>query len=818
MNTRHHVAAIGGIVTMLGSLSLLSVFATWSWLLYATGAVIAIVGTAMLARTLRAPLWAQVLSMMAALTIVLTLFFSSGSALLGIIPMPATFQHFGELLGQAGTAIQSEAVPVPDNDGLLFMVALGIGGVAIIVDLCAVGLRRPALAGLALLAIYSVPVAVLPSSVSLFQFALGAAGFLWLLITDSVDRVRRFGRRFTGEGRDIDVWEPSPLAAAGRRLGVVGVVLAIVLPIATPGLETGLIDQLRGNGAGGSGVSSGSGVGGGGTVDLTGMLEGSLRRDRSYAMVRVTTDDPDPYYLRFGVADRASEKGFTTRNTNATANLPSAPDAVPDAAEGTKVEKHTATLEMVDFDMHLAPIYLDPLALQGLDRVWGWDPQFQTVGSRQASTKGRQYTVTYARRTYTAAALRRAGTFFTDEQETLTEVPAHQEVTDLVKRLTKDKNTEYDAVRALYDHFAPENGFTYALQTREGKSGNAIVDFLETKQGFCVQYAAALTWLVRAAGYPARVAFGFTRGGGAVNGQYTLTNFNLHAWTEVYFPNIGWVPFDATPSANVRGSVPRSWAPDLANPNFNGGQGSEGPDPRATASASAGPVDPGDKDPNAGGGAATGDSGPALWVWLTALAIVAVLAALAAPAIGRTLLRRRRRARHQQVITVDMGVGVRPATPVDVLTPHDPEGMAAARRDAHEAWAELLDTMTDFAIPVDPAETPRATAERLVERTGLGTDGQAAVATLARSEEFARYARRPLAPHGLDEAVRGARASFAARATRWERLSATFLPRSTIMRWRLRWLGASGATVARAGRWRDRLTLLSPRRLLTSRR
>src|SRR4051794_41237178 len=114
-----------------------------------------------------------------------------------------------------------------------------------------------------MLAIYSVPVAVYVASVPSLPFVVGAFGFLWLLVSDNVDRVRRFGRRFTGEGRDIDVWEPSPLAAAGRRLGVVGVVLAVLLPVATPGLTTGLIDRIRANG-GGSGTGTGTGGGGGG--------------------------------------------------------------------------------------------------------------------------------------------------------------------------------------------------------------------------------------------------------------------------------------------------------------------------------------------------------------------------------------------------------------------------------------------------------------------------------------------------------------------------------------------------------------------------
>ena len=63
------------------------------------------------------------------------------------------------------------------------------------VDLFTVVLRGAALAGLPMLAIYSVPVAVYTNSVNPIPFVIGAAGFLWLLVSDNVDKVRRFGRR-----------------------------------------------------------------------------------------------------------------------------------------------------------------------------------------------------------------------------------------------------------------------------------------------------------------------------------------------------------------------------------------------------------------------------------------------------------------------------------------------------------------------------------------------------------------------------------------------------------------------------------------------
>ncbi|GAB3862023.1 hypothetical protein GCM10029963_67510 [Micromonospora andamanensis] len=217
----------------------------------------AVAAAAALARLGRTPLWVQILAMVGGLTLALTWLFPSGSELLAVLPTPATFGHFAELLGSSVEDMRSHGVKVPDTDPLLFVTVLGIGGVAVLVDVLCVGLRRPALAGLPMLAIYSVPVAVYVDSVPPVPFAIGAAGFLWLLVTDNVDRVRRFGRRFTGDGRDVDVWESSPLAAAGRRLAVVGLALAVLVPLAVPGMTAGLMTTL--NSGAGSGIGPGFG-------------------------------------------------------------------------------------------------------------------------------------------------------------------------------------------------------------------------------------------------------------------------------------------------------------------------------------------------------------------------------------------------------------------------------------------------------------------------------------------------------------------------------------------------------------------------------
>jgi hypothetical protein len=53
----------------------------------------------------------------------------------------------------------------------------------------------------------------------------------------------------------------------------------------------------------------------------------------------------------------------------------------------------------------------------------------------------------------------------------------------------------------------------------------------------------------RAAGLPARLVTGYSSGNYDYNNHHFVVEaFNSHAWTEIYFPGIGWVEFEATPN------------------------------------------------------------------------------------------------------------------------------------------------------------------------------------------------------------------------------------------------------------------------------
>jgi transglutaminase-like putative cysteine protease len=818
MTGRRRLGLVAASATLLAAAPLSAIFASWTWLMECILAVGLIAGGAVLARTLRFPVWAQALSMVVVLLLVLTWMFPSREEIISLIPSPATFTHFGQLISQAGTDTRSYGVPVPDRDGLLFVAVLGIGAVAIAVDLLTVVMRRPALAGLPMLAIYSVPVAVYIDSVPVLPFIVGAVGYLWLLVADNVDRVRRFGRRFTGDGRDVDVWEPSPLAAAGRRLAVIGVAAAVLLPLAVPGITTGLLSRLTqsGTGVGGTGV----GGTGGGRINLFASLSGQLTQTDTREMVRVTTDEPDPFYLRVGVADVVTSQGFSSHSNSGRTIARGLPDPRndPSTNEASYTQYH-ATIDAVGLDQTLAPVYSTVNGINDLDRGWYYDANAQAVYSPRNTTKGRKYQIDYLRAKYTPAELRKAPPLAPDNplRATLTAVPKDDIVDTLVNQLIKGQKTDYDKVRAIYDHFSRDNGFSYSLQTQNGTSGSDIAAFLKNKIGFCQQYAAAMAWMVRDAGIPARVAFGFTRGGTKDRNTYIITNRNAHAWTEVYLNGFGWIPFDATPASDVVGATRSDWAPDTdrvePTTTASGSAVAPGVDPSSSAGAAARPERGFD---NAGTGAlANAGSSRTSWQNLLAMGIAAlVIVLLLMPAVRRALLRRRR---HHATVPKDIvaaAAGGSPPGPRDITVTTE---TVRAREDAHAAWDELIDTMIDYRIPVDPTETPRHTAKRLVREAELTAQSADSATLLGRAEEQARYARKPLQGAELTSALNKVRKGVSRQATRRTRIVAVLMPPSVMLRWRLALGDLSARLVGASGRFRESTSRFSPRRLLANR-
>ncbi|MGA9333393.1 MAG: DUF3488 and transglutaminase-like domain-containing protein [Rudaea sp.] len=77
---------------------------------------------------------------------------------------------------------------------------------------------------------------------------------------------------------------------------------------------------------------------------------------------------------------------------------------------------------------------------------------------------------------------------------------------------------------------------------------DSVDDFLfDTRRGFCEHFASAFTFLMRAAGIPARVVTGYQGGYFNTTGDYLVVRqSDAHAWSEVWLAGRGWVRVDPT--------------------------------------------------------------------------------------------------------------------------------------------------------------------------------------------------------------------------------------------------------------------------------
>ncbi len=128
------------------------------------------------------------------------------------------------------------------------------------------------------------------------------------------------------------------------------------------------------------------------------------------------------------------------------------------------------------------------------------------------------------------------------------------EITGLARRLTADAKNEYEAVTAITNYVADAIKYTYnppkydALYTLETRSGN------------CQNFAHLSIALLRSVGIPARIVGGITLKDAwkvpidAKNSIVQSMGQGGHAWMEVYFPDLGWLPYDPQQSRQFTSS------------------------------------------------------------------------------------------------------------------------------------------------------------------------------------------------------------------------------------------------------------------------
>src|SRR5436190_5160286 len=194
------------VACVLVSSVLLPLFTNTLWFIIGAGAVIAVAGTGALTRLRTLPVSACLAAGVVGLLLYLNLVFEVRHSLLLVIPTPGSITRLWHLAGTGLHDANRYAPPAPNLPGLLLLAAGGVGITAVLTDLIAVRLRSTALAGLPLLVLFTVPVAMnAPHSqlATVLVFGLSGAGYLAMLSADGRERIRVWGRL-------VSLWRSAP--------------------------------------------------------------------------------------------------------------------------------------------------------------------------------------------------------------------------------------------------------------------------------------------------------------------------------------------------------------------------------------------------------------------------------------------------------------------------------------------------------------------------------------------------------------------------------------------------------------------------------
>ncbi|MET8545412.1 DUF3488 and transglutaminase-like domain-containing protein, partial [Kitasatospora sp. NPDC004799] len=774
MTTRAKLTAYSALATALAALCMMPLLTTRGWLTQAALviAVIAAVGAGLR----RSPLyrWTVPVVQLLALFLLMLLGFAGAG---GVLPGPATMRVLDEVFTSGLDDIQQYAIPAPPTAGLRLILVSAIGLIAVAVDTVAVTYRRSALAGLPLLALYSVGNGLAGEHGSWVWFATAAAGYLLLLFAEGQDRVSRWGRVFYGGARgSVESGRVSP---GGRQVGVLALAVALLLPVVLPQWSFGLLQsdsgESKGKGSGGSVATS---------LDPLVSLEAAISKPTDAELLTYTLDTPlaDQVYLRTGSLDQFDGTNWKLGSTTVSDLPVTMPN--PEGLRNAQVPRIEGDFTIGDkLEASWLPMPYPAASVQVPNRAdWKLDQLTRTVlPANDKAIRGLRYHVSALDLRPTADELRLAAAAPSDVSERYTAVPADLPslVAEKARSVTARAQNDYDRATALVNWFTGPD-FTYDTAVSGGTGSNAIAVFLRDRRGFCVHYASTMAAMARVLKIPARVAVGFTPGDNKGGNVYSVTGRMYHAWPELYFTGYGWLRFEPTPSRGVPTRYTETSSAPTSAPTQ---QATAAPQPSSAAPAPTAGSDCTPKQRQLGecGAQDKAVAKAAEESWLlsgqvlgTLAGVLALLALLLAPMVWRAAVRRRR-----------LGGGGR----------RGPGGGGPAELTDTQvlaAWDELVDSAWDLGIPPDESRTPRSAARRIAEEARLDEDSAAATGRLALATERVLYAPpgRP-APAPLAADVRTVRRGLRATAGRAGRTRALLLPPSSAQLWWTRRVTAS---------------------------
>jgi transglutaminase-like putative cysteine protease len=686
------------------------------------------------------------------------------------LPVGGAWTELTTTIRDAFDSAQTYQAPVPVEappvDALLLL-----GGLAclLLVDLLACTWRRAPLAGLPLLAIFSIPVGMIDGTVAWWVFTGTAVGFLTMLFLQEGDQVARWGRPL---GQDRETGDPISFGAGATAVrGTAGLVggaataIAVLVPVLIPATGWHVFDF-------------GPGSGGGDDIQVnnpTADLVRDLKRGDDVPLVRVTTDDPDPSYLRIVTLTRFSDAEWSPGDRQvpsdqlADGQMPP-PQGV--AAELSREDYAWQVDVLPSFDSRWLPT-LPPVSQVDAAGDWRYDQRTMDfiAGDDGLSTAALDYTMTSVDLDLTSEDLEDAGTPTGKVDRIFTDLPDDMPpiVHDLAAQVTDGEATLYEKAVALQDWF--RNEFTYSLDRADGNGTDALVEFLSDgpggREGYCEQFASAMAVMARDLGIPARVAIGFLNPTEERPDTYVYSSDDMHAWPELFFDGAGWVRFEPTPAGRAD-DVPAYTVPGtpVDEPTVSAS-------PSASSSAAAPTRRPQDTESAAADSDTSADAGSGFPWGPTLGGLGALLVAAVVLLLPRTVRARRRERR-------------------------------LAAGGVEPVWDELRDTARDLGVPWPDGRSPRRTRDVVVDHLGapvaattperpphgaaVAPEAVAALDRVVHTLELARYSRAGTQADPVRLRADGETcvAALAGGASASARRRATWWPRSVLSPRRIR--------------------------------
>jgi transglutaminase-like putative cysteine protease len=832
------------LATFLSTLGLDRLIHVGPWLIEITfvAALIGAVGLGL--RRVNTPRLLIVPAQIVAVLIALTAILVPHAALAGILPDPNALHALGDLINAGGQDIRQDSAPAPATPGITALLTVSGSGFALVLDLLAVTVRRPVLAGAPILAVFLIPATRLPGGLSWLAFAFSAIGFLVLLGTDGQERLSQWGR--TVHRRAGKAPDGSTNTGLTRQIATWAICAALLVPLLVPSIPR----LITFNGT----IGSGSGTGGTIYLDQSVDISRDLTSTTPVPLLDYQTNAPASQvmsdYLQMSVLTDFDGTAWLPPNKA----YPAIPGdvSIPGLAKTSQVAISTVTTTVsvignMGFSTVPAPYAVtdiqNAVGLSGMEIDTHTDTMYITDNDDN-SRQGAHYTTLSQIPEPTEPELQNATVGHDPIGKDYLSLP-----TDLQSLLTQDadqvaKNanatTPYEKALALQNYFLYD-GFHYSLSVPAADGTSAIESFLKNKTGFCEQFAATMAAMARALGIPAVVAEGFTPGTPQSDGSYQVTTHDAHAWPLLYFDDFGWVRFEPTPTVVLGGRAstpPWTIVPAHASGTGTGaGVGTAVPTTRPTVSPTKAKCANGTTavqlPRNVGGGGgitSTSDcqstkpaaSAPkqAFSSWgafgvvprdferwfLTGnpaqiavkLLLLALILLTGAPGLARLLRRRNRRALLRKAAAAGTAGAAVPRPRAAGGGDGDEGGRGgrtggagsrfgpgdARRAAAFTAWEELREYATDLGFGWPDSDTPRELAGHLAEQAQFDAQSAAAVGRVTTLVERAVYAPDPeIAPEEarkLPEDVDHVRTALGTAAGRGARLRAALLPSSSL--------------------------------------